>query len=180
MVNKLDKIVTKRAHFQVKTVLLQVRMEDDDLRWVETFADSPLYAHDGTEIADAAFIVRGIVNGNPAQREHLRGATENDKYMSIDVDGPPLYDGQPVCIIPVKNGKECPLAPVVGVRVAGPVKLDLVEVPLTHGDYDGTPYSAGDTPFDGMRVSVVATENGDGPARWAGSVTMPGGTQDIF
>lgn len=179
VVNKLDKVVTKRAHFQVKTVLLQVRMEDGHLKWVEAFADSPVYTHDGTEIENVGFIVRGIVDGNPAQREHLQTATGKDKFMNIHTNGP-SYDGQPLCIIPMRDGKELPPAPVLGLRIEGPVKLDLVEVPLTHGDYDGTPYSSGAAPFEGMRVSVVATESIDGTAKWAGSVTKPGGVHEMF
>jgi hypothetical protein len=179
VVNNLDKVVTKRAHFQVKTVLLQVRMGGGDLKWVEAFPDSPIYAHDGTELDNVGFIVRGIVDGNPAQRAHLQSATENDKFMNIQTPGP-TYNGKPVCIITVKNGKELPPTPIEGVRIEGPVKLDLVEVPLTHGEFDGTPYSSGAVPFDGMRVSVVATESGDGNAKWAGSVTLPGGAQKMF
>lgn len=68
----------------------------------------------------------------------------------------------------------------MGLHIQGPVKLDLVEVPLTHGEYDGIPYSAGSTPFEGMRVAVVATESDDGTVKWAGSATKPGGAQEIF
>ena len=179
VVNKLDNVVTKRAHFRVKTVLLQVRMEEGHLKWVEAFADSPMYAYDGTEMENVGFVVRGIIDGNPAQRAHLQSATEKDKFMNIRTNGP-SYDGQPVCIIPTRDGKELPPAVVVGLRIEGPVNLDLVKVPLKHGDYDGTPYSSGSAPFEGMRVSVVATESGDGTAKWAGSVTTPGGAQKMF
>lgn len=179
VVNNLDKVVTKRAHFQVKTVLMQVRLEGGHLKWVETFADSPLYAHDGAEIENVGFVVRGIIDGNPAQRAHLESATDKDKFMNIKTDGP-SYNGQPVYIIPMRDGKELLPAPVVGVRIEGPVNLDLVEVPLKHGDYDGTPYSSGSAPFEGMRVSVVATESGDRAVKWAGSVTTPGGAQEMF
>lgn len=179
VVNKLNKVVTKRAHFKVKTVLLQVRLEGDHLKWVETFADSPVYAHDGTEIANVGFVIRGIIDGNPAQRAHLQSAAGKDKFMNIRTDGP-SYNGQPVYIIPMRDGVELTPAPVVGLRIEGPVNLDLVEVPLKHGDYDGTPYSSGSAPFEGMRISVVATEDGEGAAKWAGSVTTPGGNQEMF
>lgn len=179
VVNNLDKVVTKRAHFHVKTVLLQVAMPGGSLKWVETFADSPMYAHDGTEIDNVGYLIKGIVDGNPAQREHLQRAADNDKFMNIQTPGP-MFDGKPMYIIPTRQGVELPPAPIVGVRIEGPVKLDFVEIPLTHGAFKGTPYSAGNAPFEGMRVSVVATEGGDGTAKWAGSVTTPGGSQEIF
>lgn len=179
VVNNLNTVVTKRAAFGVKTVHLQVQLADDQLKWVEAFADSPVYTRDRTELANVGFIVQGIVNGNPAQRAHLTTATDKDKFMTIRTDGP-SYEGQPVCIIPVSDGKELSLAPIVGIRVQGPVKLDLIEVPLTHGDYDGTPYSSGSTPFEDMRVSVVATESDDGTVKWAGSATQLDGIQQFF
>lgn len=78
------------------------------------------------------------------------------------------------------EGEGLPPAPIVGVHIEEPVALDLVEIPLILGGYDGTPYSTGSIEYDGMRVSVVATESGDGPARWAGSVTESGGRQEFF
>jgi hypothetical protein len=179
VVNNLEKVVTKRAAFRVRTVLVHVELADGELKWVEAFADSPVFAPDGTEIENVGFIVQGIVAGNPAQRAHLRTATTKDKFMNIRTDGP-SYKGQPVCIIPTRDGKDLPLAPIVGLHIEGPVELDLVEVPLTHGDYDGTPYSTGSTPFEDMRVSVVATEGDDGTVKWAGSVTNPGGEHEMF
>lgn len=179
VVNKLDKVVTKRAHFQVKTVLVRIKMADDQLIWVPVFADSPVYAHDGSEVDVVGSIVQGIVHGNPAQRKHLQSATEKDKFMNIRTSGP-TYQGQPMCVIPTMDGKELPPAPIAGLHIEGPVKLDLVDIPLTHGDYDGTPYSSGSAPFEGMRVSVVAAESDDGTVKWAGSVTKPDGAHEQF
>lgn len=179
VVNALDKVVTKRAHFRVKAAWLQIRMEDGEQPWVEAFPDAPVFAHDGTEIDNVGFILKGLVEDNPRQRAHLKTATDKDKYMRIHTNGP-TYDGQPVCIIPVLEGEAMPPVPIVGVHIEGPVAVDLIEIPLIHGDYDGTPYSTGSIEHDGMRVSVVATESGDGPAKWAGSVTEPGGRQEFF
>lgn len=179
VVNALDTVVTKRAHFRVQTVWLVIRLEDGELMRVEGFPDAPVFAHDGTEIGNVGFILKEIVEDNPRRRAHLQTATDKDKYMRIRTDGP-TYDGQPVCVIPVLDGEELPPAAIVGMHIAGPVTLDLVEIPLIHGDYDGTPYSTGSIEYDGMRVSVVATESGEGPAKWAGSVTEPGGRQEFF
>lgn len=179
VVNNLKKVVTKRAAFGVKTVHVQVQLADGELKWVEAFADSPVYTPDGAEVSTVEFIVKRIVDGNPAQRAHLKTASNKDKFMNIKTDGP-SYQGQPVYIIPTRDGKELPLAPILGLHIEGPVKLDLVEVPLTHGDYDGTPYSSGSTPFEDMRVAVVATESDGGTVKWAGSATKPGGAQEMF
>ncbi|WP_431240424.1 hypothetical protein ACQ86B_13625 [Mycolicibacterium aichiense] len=180
VVNNLDKVVTKRAHWKVKTVLLQIEMADGDLPWVPTFADSPVYTHDGTEVAEVGDIVRGMLDDNPAQKAHLRSATEKDKFMNLKTIGPTDENGGPLYVIPTEKGIELAPAPIVGMHIEGPVDLDLVEVPLKHGNFDGTPYSSGSTPYEGMRVSVAATESEDGAVKWAGSVTEPGGIQQIF
>lgn len=181
VVNNLDKVVTKRAHFRVHSVFVHVQLADGDSPWVEAFVDTPLYAHDGTEIVTVGLLAKELVNGNPTQRAHLQTATDKDKFMRILTDGPTDNDGQPLFIIPAtKSGEELPAAPVVGMRIGGPVELDLIEVPLTHGAYDGTPYSTGSAPFEDMRVSVVATEGKDGSVRWAGSTTNSGGVQEFF
>jgi hypothetical protein len=181
VVNNLDKVTTKRVHFRVHSVFLHVKLADGHLPWVEAFVDSPLYTHDGTEIATVGVIVKEMVSGNPKQRAHLQTATDKDKFMRILTDGPTDNNGQPLFIVPAtKSGEELPPAPVVGMRIGGPVELDLIEVPLTHGDYDGRPYSTGSAPFEDMRVSVAATEGEDGSVRWAGSATKSGGVQEFF
>lgn len=58
VVNNLDKVTIKRAHFRVHSVFLQVKLTDGHLPWVEAFVDSPLYTHDGTEIATVGVIVK--------------------------------------------------------------------------------------------------------------------------
>lgn len=180
VVNNLHEVVTKRAHFKVKTVMLQIQLADGHAPWVPTFADSPVYTQDGTEIEAVGGIVRGMLDGNPAQQTHLRSATEKDKFMNIRTNGPTSRDGDPLFVIPAIEGKELPPAPILGMYIEGPVKLDLVKISLTHGDYDGMPYSSGSTPFEGMRVSVVATEGKDGTVKWAGSASKPGGPQEWF
>lgn len=180
VVNNLHEVLTKRAHFKVKTVRLQIQLADGHAPWVPAFADSPVYTQDGTEIVTVGGIVRRMLDGNPDQQAHLRSATEKDKFMNIRTNGPTSYDGNPLYVIPTIEGKELPLAPILGMYIEGPVKLDLFKVPLTHGDYDGMPYSSGSTPFEGMRVSVVATEGKDGTVKWAGSATKAGGPQEWF
>jgi len=181
VVNNLDKVVTKRAHFRVHSVFLHVNLTDGHLPWIEAFVDSPLYTHNGAAIATVGVIVKEIVSGNPNQRAHLQTATDKDKFMTIRTDGPTDTNGQPLFIIPAtKSGEGLPPAAVIGMRIGGPVVLDLVDIPLTHGDYDGTPYSSGSARFEDMRVSVVATEGKDGSVRWAGSATKSGGVQEFF
>jgi len=181
VVNNLDKITTKRAHFRVQAVKLKVRLGDGHEAWLDPFVDTPLTTQDGIDVADVAEVVKGMLTDNPKQREHLQTATDDDKFMIILTNGPTAKDGTPLYVsVGTKDGEELPPAAVIGMHISGPVTLDFIDVPLKHGDYNGTPFSSGSVPFEGMRISVVATEGDDGTVTWAGSTTKPGGGQEFF
>jgi hypothetical protein len=181
VVNNLDKITTKRAHFRVQTVKLEVRLGDGHEEWLDPFVDTPLTTQNGIDVAIVADVVKGMFTDNPKQREHLNTATDDDKFMRIRTSGPTATNGQPLYVsVGTKDGEELPPAAVIGMHISGPVTLDFIDVPLTHGDYNGTPFSSGSVPFEDMRISVAATESADGTVKWAGSTTKPGGGQEFF
>lgn len=168
VVNNLDSIVTKRAAFRVKYVRFTVRWPDGSEKDVDATADAAVYTPDGTEIGTAADVVRLIVDNDEANRAGIRDTTGNEKTMTIRTSAPG-FRGQPICIVPSLREQQLPLAPIVGVAIKGPVDIDVVEVPLTHGTYDGTPYSSGTAPLRDMQIRFVATESADGTIKWAGS-----------
>ena len=50
--------------------------------------------------------------------------------------------------------------------VSGRATVDVIEVALTHGDYNGTGYSTGVVELPDGTFQLVAIEKADAPAQW--------------
>jgi hypothetical protein len=105
----------------------------------------------------AVWRLEGTSQNQPAIRDAVSGETP------FHITGEnPLYGDQPLYVQVSVDGREQVLARITNFVIVGRAVMEVVEMPLTHGDYDGASYSTGQATIGDQRLHYVVVERGGG------------------
>jgi hypothetical protein len=180
IVNNLSSLWAKRFDFTTEkmTIVFEPPIKYADgyeADRMEAFNDLHIQLADGTVVCTAGDLMQSRLQNVDLDQPAFRDATgEENGFTSVDeyphLDGKPLYlmsgdEGQPPDT----------LRKIVRVEINGTLKAVVAEVPLTHGDYDGVPYSTGTGVLGDQSMHWVVTEGPQG-GRFATRVVPVGHT----
>lgn len=167
VVNNLTSVWAKIAHFTPDRVHITVQWPDGETQVVDASNDMNLHLPDGTALCTVQEYVRFVMSqGDLMKNECFRDATGEEKFFELGLESPIAAEDQPICMQPYIDGQPEPLVPVTRMVIIGPIRLQVVEVPLAHGNYDGTDFSAGRGSLGDATIDVAVTESASG-LRWA-------------
>ena len=179
IVNNLDKAWLKHLqldHFEHMTVWCEATGHVPKSPPLEIPPDTGLYTEDGSPFCTAVQLATAMMRNLPQDSEAVREATGYEKFIEIGfgdpeaATAPPLVDEKRLCTYVGVGANESDsglanlvLAPIIAIRIIGQVSLQVVEMTLTHGTYDGSVhYSDSSADLRGENVRVVVTETADG------------------
>lgn len=85
--------------------------------------------------------------------------------FDFDFDGGtnPMLNGELLFLVPAAQPEP---AQITHMWVSGRVSVKVIEIGLTHGDYNGTPFSTGVVELPDGTFQLVAVEKPGSPAKW--------------
>jgi hypothetical protein len=161
IVNNLQAVLSKQFRLDAEKVSIKFDppMEHPD-GLLDTIADVPLnlnlHRADKTVIGAVGDLAQANLRGFKPDQPAAMKATGNETKFSITHDDPNA-DGQPVYLMDAAQI----LRRITRIEIAGKATVHVVEIPLKHGDYDGTPYSTAKVEGDDT-LHWVFTEGPEG------------------
>ncbi|OBI08551.1 hypothetical protein A5714_01905 [Mycobacterium sp. E2462] len=170
VVNNLDSVWSKQFSFtpETMTVVFEPPITYADgvsADRVDLFPILHAYIHrgDSTVLCQAGELLAHIMSNINMDQPVFADATGEETHFTLDQEHPRAND-EPVYLI---GGDEAPvpqtLRRITLIEITGKVKAHVVEVPLKHGQYDGTPYSTGTAVVGDDTFHWVITEGDEGP-----------------
>ena len=166
IVNNLNTLWAKVVDVKPERMQIWVQWPESDIEVVDASGEMGIYLPDGTLVCDANDIMRVMMSQFNMNNDAFRDATGAEKFFEFGHEHPMLGD-QPLCLLPYVEGNPTQPVPITKIVIIGPMNLQVAEVPLAHGNLDGTDYSAGRAMFGDRVVDMVVTETGGAGPRWA-------------
>jgi hypothetical protein len=162
IVNNLDSMTSKEFEFEVDKVSVKIDPPvEHDGQLLDAIDEVPLNTNlhraDKTVIGVVGDLVRAYLRVNPVEQPAFRDATGNETKFSM-THADPNVEGQSIHLMDVPPQT---LHRITGIEIAGKATVHVVEIPLKHGEYDGTPYSTAKVEGDDT-MHWVFTEGEDG------------------
>ncbi|MBF6173424.1 hypothetical protein [Nocardia blacklockiae] len=138
---------------------------------VAALSDNVIFSADGKPLAFAQWYANEITRHlDVTTSDSLRNARGDETHFSIVVEYPLFPDPITGEKVEIFLQKEEPtgnyLRRITFAEISGPARVRVGEIPLTHGELQGTGYSTGSAILsDGEPVYVVATETTQGERR---------------
>jgi hypothetical protein len=179
IVNNLDKAWLKHLqldHFERMTVWCEATGHVPKSPPLDIQPNAPLFWDDGNPAFTAVQFATAMARNLPQDTEAVRDATGGEKFIEVGfgdpeaITAPLLMEGKRLCMYVGKGANDSDpelanlvLAPIIAIRIIGKVSLQVVEMTLTHGTYDGSVhYSDSSAQLRGEDVRVVVTETPEG------------------
>jgi hypothetical protein len=176
IVNKLERLWIKKVSYTPTGVRFLTELPGGERREVDRDRDEELYFSDGSIAVTAQTIARMVLRFGGGNLPAIRDAVAGETMFDARGEGPALR----VVYVPVPvDGQDPILGRIIGLRVVGKAVIEVVEMPLRHGGYEGANYSAGEAELgDQSIVSWAVVERGDGSApQMAGTVKGASGEE---
>lgn len=178
VVNNLTSVWAKRFDFTPEKLTLifdpPITYEDGYVAdRTEAFGALQIYRANGIAFCTAADYVHQRMQNVNLNQDSFRDATGVETHFTsvdegIDVGGEPLY------IVSRENDQPPDTHHrITRAEITGKLRAFVTEVALTHGEYDGTPYSTGVEVLGDQTFHWVVTEGNEGPR--VGSRVLPVG-----
>ncbi|MFF3569253.1 hypothetical protein ACFYXQ_15895 [Nocardia jiangxiensis] len=141
---------------------------DDPEEIVVALSDNVIFRADGVPLGSAQGYANQVTGHlDVTTSDILRNAQGDETHFSIIVQPALLPDPETGEKVEIFLQKEEPtenyLRRITFVEISGPARVRVGEIPLTHGELQGTGYSTGSaTLSNGEPVQVVATETAEG------------------
>ncbi|MCV7442031.1 restriction endonuclease [Mycobacterium paraense] len=171
VVNNLDSVWVKRLDFTPDTMTAVI---DPPITYpdgqvadrVDLFPILGTYLHraDSAVVCSAGDVLQQTMRNLDMNQPAVRDATGDETAFTIGSDDDPLVNGEAVYLM----GGDDPDPPrtlrrITKVLITGKLKAHVVEVPLKHGQYEGTPFSTGTSKTGDETFHWVITEGDEGP-----------------
>jgi hypothetical protein len=164
IVDNIDRVWVKKVAYTPTGTRFWVEVPGGDRIPVDRDHDEELYFSDGSTAMTAKEIALRILQNVGSNHPAIRDAVTGEAPFEVAGEKPLLGDKALYVKLPV-DGQDPILAPIASVLVVGRAAIEVVEMPLTHGGYDGANYSAGEAELgDQSIVSWAVVERGDGSA----------------
>jgi Restriction endonuclease len=121
-----------------------------------------LHRSDSSVICTIGDFVQNWMHNIDLNQPTFRDATSGESTFTM-VMGDPLADEEPVYVCADDVDPPQTLRRITEVEITGKVKAFVAEMPLTHGQYKGTPFSSGTLEVADDTHHWVITEGAEGP-----------------
>ncbi|MEB3024066.1 restriction endonuclease [[Mycobacterium] crassicus] len=168
VVNNLSSVWAKQFSFTAEKVALSFDppVESPDGTTSDRLEVPPgvnLHRGDSSVICMVGEFVQGVMRNNVDLRQPVfRDATAGVSNFTMEL-GDPLANGEPVYVCADDPGPPQTLRRITKVEIAGTVNAFVAEMPLTHAEYKGTPFSAGTLEVGDDTHHWLITEGAEGP-----------------
>lgn len=171
VVNNLESVWVKRFDFTPErmTVVFDPPITNADGETADRVDLMPilnthLHRGDSTVLCEAGHLLQQLMSNIDMNQPVFRDATGDETHFTMGQEHP-LADGQPIYLLGGDDPDEQPhsLRRITLLEVTGRAVAHVVEVPLKHGQYEGTPYSTGTSKTGDDTYHWVITEGDEGP-----------------
>jgi hypothetical protein len=163
IVNNLDRVWVKKVDYAPTGTRFWGELPGGERIPVDLDYNSELYFSDESTAPTALEFARRVLQNLGSNHPAIRDAVTGETDFKVTT-GSVLVNEKALCVKLVETSSGATiLAPVVDALIVGRAAVEVVELPLTHGSYDGTDYSTGQAPLGGQMVRWAIVERGAAP-----------------
>ncbi|BCI53694.1 hypothetical protein NIIDNTM18_29720 [Mycolicibacterium litorale] len=164
IVNNIHTVWAKRFDLTAKKVVIDFDPPLRDIGSIEIagpFESLAVVSSDGSSVCAAKDLAQLCLQKIDVSGEIFRDAVTGEGELTSD-HTPTANDGSPMCLVLDDTDPPQTQRQITRVHITSLMRTYVEEVPLKHGQYDGTPYSVGTAEMGDQTFHWVVTEGKDG------------------